>query len=52
MANYVTLKKELYTYLMARTPFIIVQTVERERVERMLTEISEEYNINLDFYSD
>ena len=42
MANYVTLKKELYTYLLARTPFIVVQTSERERVERALTEISEE----------
>ncbi len=52
MSNYTKLKKEVLTYLKARTPFIIIQTIERERVERMLSEIYEENNIDMDFYSD
>lgn len=52
MSNYNNLKKELLTYLKARIPFIVVQTIERERVERMLTEIHNENNIDMDFYSD
>lgn len=52
MSNYQHLKNELITYLRARTPFIVVQTVERERVERMLSEIHAENNIDMDFYSD
>jgi len=52
MANYKTLKKEILTYLRARIPFIVIQTIERERVEALLTEINTEYNIDMDFYSD
>lgn len=52
MANYVELKKELVTYLKARIPFIVIETVERERIERILAEISVECNIQIDFYSE
>lgn len=52
MANYKQLKKEILTFLRARIPFIVIQTIERERVERLLTEIYVENNIDMDFYCD
>ena len=52
MANYIELKRELVTYLKARIPFIVVETVERERIERLLTEILVENDMEIDFYSD
>lgn len=52
MANFQTLKKEILNYIRARIPLIIVQTSERERVERLLTEIAMESNIDMEFYSD
>lgn len=52
MANYQTLKKEVLNYIRARIPLIIIQTSERERVERLLTDITLENNIDMEFYSD
>lgn len=52
MSNYTSLKKEIITYLKARIPFIVIQTIERERVERMLSEIYEDNHIDMEFYSD
>lgn len=52
MSNYKSLKQELITYLKARTPFIVIDTTERERIERLLFEISSENKIDIDFYSD
>ena len=52
MSNYKTLKKEVLTYLKARIPLIVIQTTERIRIERMLTEISVENKIDMNFYSD
>lgn len=52
MSSYQKLKMELTTYILARTPFIIIDTAERERIERMMNEICEEQRIDIDYYSD
>ena len=39
MGNYLETKKELLIYIRSRTPFIVIDSTERERVERMLNEI-------------
>ncbi len=52
MSNYAEAKKELLIYLRSRTPFIVVESSERERVERMLLEISAEQQILIDYYTD
>ncbi|MBD5459851.1 MAG: AAA family ATPase [Lachnospiraceae bacterium] len=52
MANYLQVKKELMNYIYARTPLVIVNTTERERVERMLYEIAGNSQINFMYYTD
>ena len=52
MGNYVSTKAEIKNYICARTPLIIVDSSERERVERMLKEISSELNIGINYYTD
>lgn len=52
MSNYSEVKKELINYIYARTPLVIVNTNERERVERMLYEITTDAQINLMYYTD
>lgn len=52
MSSYLEAKKELIVYIRSRTPFIVVDSSERERVERMLTEISSEHQISFDYYTD
>lgn len=52
MANYSQVKRELINYIYARTPLVIVNTNERERVERMLHEITNDVQINLLYYTD
>ena len=39
MGNYSSTKAEINNYIRARTPLIIVDSSERERVERILKEI-------------
>ena len=52
MSNYLKAKEELLIYIKARTPFVVIESSERERVERMLTEIAYENNISIDYYTD
>ncbi len=52
MSNYIDTKKEVYNYIAARTPLIIIQTAERERAERMLSEIGEELGEEIYYYID
>ena len=52
MGNYSSTKAEINNYIRARTPLIIVDSSERERVERILKEIARELNINISYYTD
>lgn len=52
MGNYSTTKKEIENYIFARVPLIIVNSSERERVERMLRETGREMNIEISCYTD
>lgn len=52
MSDYKQAKKEIINYIYARTPLIIVNTNERERVERILYEVSEEAAISILYYTD
>ena len=52
MSNFVEAKKELINYIYARTPLVIIHSDERERVERMLNEISSESQISMLYYTD
>ena len=47
MSNFAEAKKELINYMYARTPLVIIHSDERERVERMLNEISNESQISI-----
>ena len=47
MGNYRSTKAEINNYICARTPLIIVDSSERERVERMLKEIARELKYSL-----
>lgn len=51
MANYLKLKKEIKTYICARTPLIVIKSNERMRVERLLSEIVQELNYEIYGYS-
>lgn len=52
MSNYSEVKRELLNYIYARTPLVIINTNERERVERMLYEITKDAQISLMYYTD
>ncbi len=52
MSNYLTAKEELLICIRSRTPFIVIESSERERVERMLCEIASEQQIAIDYYTD
>lgn len=52
MGNYVETKEEIYNYICARTPFVIMNTAERERVERMLREIAQTASFCIEYYTD
>ena len=52
MSNFRTVKKEIFNYICARTPLIIVKSAERERVERLLGELAYEKNLDLEYYTD
>ena len=52
MGNFVSTKAEVKNYICARTPLIIINSSERERVERMLKEITVELSCNISYYTD
>ena len=52
MGNYSATKNEIRNFICARTPLIVVDSPERERVERMLMEIAAELNIEISYYTD
>ena len=52
MSNFAEAKKELVNYIYARTPLVIIHSDERERVERMLNEISNESQISIIKHTD
>ena len=52
MGNYNAAKAEIRDYICARTPLIVVDSPERERVERILKEIAAELNIVITYYTD
>ena len=52
MGNYLSTKAEIKTFILARTPLVIIDSVERERVERMLRELAEELNITIGYYTE
>ena len=52
MSNYAGTKNELRTYLVARVPLIVVDTSERERVERILRELAAELSAEISYYTD
>ena len=52
MPNAAAVKQELSNYIFARTPLVIINTNERERVERMLREISSETMSEIWYYTD
>lgn len=52
MSNYEDTKAELANYLSARIPLVIIRSQERDRVERMLNELSSEKNERIFYYTD
>ena len=52
MSNYKDTMKEVKNYIYARTPLIIIQSSERERVEKMLTTICKEIMADMYYYTD
>ncbi len=52
MSNFNEVKNELMNYLMARTPLVIINTNERERVERMLSELANAGSVGFYYYTD
>ena len=52
MGNYIATKLEVKNHLFARVPLIVIKSSERERIERMMREISEEMRINIYYYTD
>lgn len=52
MSNYAYAKAELLVYIKARTPFVVVESSERERVEAMLMEICDEQRMVMEYYTD
>ena len=52
MGNYNATKAEIENYIQAGTPLIVVNSAERERVERMLREITAELHIAISYYTD
>ena len=52
MSNYLTTTAETTCYIRARTPLIIINSSERERVERMLREIAKNLQTRILYYTD
>ena len=52
MSNYTQIIDELTACIASRTPFIILDTEERDRAQEALCAVSRELNLDLDFYTD
>lgn len=52
MSNYLETKEEIKNYIFARTPLIVIDSSERERVERLLSSIGSEMGIEMYYYTD
>lgn len=52
MGNYSDTKEEIRNYLFARVPLIVVQSSERERVEKIFRELASEMGIPIYYYTD
>ncbi|MCL2108022.1 MAG: AAA family ATPase [Oscillospiraceae bacterium] len=52
MGNYNCVKTEVYNYIRARTPLVIINSSERERAERLLREIAIEAPCKISYYTD
>ncbi|MFI3141604.1 MAG: AAA family ATPase [Clostridia bacterium] len=52
MSNYLQVEEEVKNYIVARTPLIVINSSERERVEAMLTSISTQLGIEMYCYTD
>ena len=52
MSNYIDTKAELADYLSAGIPLVIIRSQERDRVERMLNELSIQRNEKMFYYTD
>ena len=52
MSDLLQAKKEIVDYVYARTPLVIVNTNERERVERIINEIANEAQVGFMYYTD
>ena len=49
VSNFTGTKLEIRNYLVARVPLIVVDSSERERVERILRELAEELNTEISY---
>ncbi|MBQ8559441.1 MAG: AAA family ATPase [Tyzzerella sp.] len=52
MGNYIDTKEEVKNHLFARVPLIIINSSERERVERMFRELAAEMKTSIYYYTD
>lgn len=52
MSNYIQTKAEVTGYIRARIPLIIIETSERDRAERMLSQIASELTAEIYYYTD
>jgi len=52
MSNLKNTKAEVYNYICARNPLVIIASSERERVERMLCEIANGMSLDISYYTD
>lgn len=52
MGNYKKTKEEIRNHLFARVPLIVVQSSERERVEKIFRELATEMSIPIYYYTD
>lgn len=52
MSNYIQTIDELTACISSRTPFIILDTEERDRAQDALTVVARELNLEIDFYTD
>lgn len=52
MGNYNATKLEVKNHLFARVPLIVIRSSERERIERMMRDISGEMKISIYYYTD
>ncbi len=52
MSSFVETKNEIVNYIKARTPLVIIDTNERERIEKALRQISSDISEELYYYTD